>query len=513
MTGERRTGDEQMTTVPDDDGRPGDGRPGDGRPGVGGRTEEHHHLGSGGRFASNTAALVASRLIIALVGWGGTVLIARQLGTEGFGQFTLIFSILGMLSIVTDLGVGRVAVSALLDTDRDRATFAGTYIVLRIVLGFIGYGIAMAVVLLADYPDVVVQATAVAGLVVVFATPSHAYDVAFQVKDRLAPLAVLAVVGRLGQLALTIAIVLQGGMLLWLVVPAVLNDLIVLAWKVPAAHRLMDFRYRIDIGIWKALLKEAVPLATGAAFVTLYYRIDSVMLSKLDTFESVGLYGVAYKFVDLVHFVPSAVAVALLAPLAAAWPDAPGRFHAMTSQALRVLAVTAGAALVGFWLFSADAAELLYGSDYRAAGRATSIVVSAEVLAFAAQVAITALIATGRHRWYPIIAMTGLAINLGLNLFFIPAWSFEGAALATLATEAVVVVLMWRQFARIPGWVDGRQLAKLGRLPLAVLAGLGTGFAASLVTHWIVAAMVAIASYAGLVVALGIIDRSALVRR
>lgn len=493
----RRTAGDQVTAHPNDDGRAG-------------QTEQ---LGSGGRFASNTAALVASRLIIALVGWSGTVLIARQLGLAAFGQFTLIFSILGMLSIVTDLGVGRIAVSALLDRDQDRATFAGTYIVLRTVLGFVGYGIAMAFVVLAGYPNIVVQATAVAGLVVVLATPSHAYDVAFQVRDRLAPLAVVAVVGRLGQLALTIVIVLQGGMLLWLVVPAVLNDLIVLAWKIPAAHRLMDFRYRIDLGIWKALLKEAVPLATGAAFVTLYYRIDSVLLSKLDTFESVGLYGVAYKFVDLVHFVPSAVAVALLAPLAAAWPDAPERFHAMTSQALRVLAVAGGAGLVGAWLFAADGAELLYGAPYRAAGLATSILVTAEVLAFAAQVAITALIATGRHRWYPVIALSGLAINLGLNLLVIPAFSFEGAALTTLATEAFVLVLMWRQFARIPGWTVGQKLSRLERLPLAIAAGLGIGFVGGLVTHWVVAATAAMAAYAGLVVALGVIDRAALRRR
>jgi O-antigen/teichoic acid export membrane protein len=467
-------------------------------------------LGSNGRLASNTAALVLSRLTIAIVGWGGTVLIARQLGTEGFGQFTVIFSILGMLSIVTDLGVGRVAVSALLDRDRDRATFAGSYIILRTVLGVLGYGIAMAVVLVADYPDVVVQATAVAGLVVVLATPSHAYDVAFQVRDRLAPLAIIAVVGRLGQLALTIVIVLRGGTLLWLVVPAVLNDLIVLAWKVPAAHRLLDFRYRVDVGVWRDLLKEALPLATGAAFVTLYYRIDSVMLSKLDSFEAAGLYGVAYKFVDLVHFVPAAVAIALLAPLAASWPDTPARFHAMTSYALRVLAVAGGAAFIGFWLFSADAAELLYGSAYREAGTATAIVVSAEVLAFAAHVAITALIATGRHRWYPIIGMIGLALNLGLNSVLIPAWSFEGAAVATLATEAVVLGLMWSQFTRIPGWANGRQLHGLGRLPVAIAVGLGVGFATDQVVHWIVAAAAAIVAYGATAVWLGVIDREAL---
>lgn len=462
-------------------------------------------VGSPGRFAMNTVSLVASRLVIALVGWAGTVLIARELGTEGFGQFTLIFSLLGMLSIVTDLGVGRVAVSALMDTKIDRPTFAGTYIILRALLGVVGYIIVLIVVIVVDYPSVVVRATAVAGLVVVLATPSHAYDIAFQVRDRLSPLAVMAVVGRLGQLGFTIVVLLRGGSLVWFVVPAVLNDLVVLLWKVPAAHRILDFRYRIDLSVWRALLKEALPLSAGAAFVTLYYRVDSVMLSKMDSFESVGLYGVAYKFVDLVHFVPTAVGIALLVPLTAAWPNSPDRFHVVAAQALRLLAVSAGAALAGFWLFSSDLAALLYGESYRSSGFATAVVVTAETFAYGAQVAITALIATGRHRWYPVITLSGLALNIGLNLVLIPAFSFEGAAVATLATEALVLALLWTRFTRIPGWSTRGALRPLTLLPIALGSALLVGYLLMGLAHWTIAAAASQLTYLGFVVVFGVI--------
>jgi O-antigen/teichoic acid export membrane protein len=58
------------------------------------------------------------------MGWVGTVIIARSLTQEEFGQFTLVFSLLGMLSIVTELGTGRVAISGVLDESGDPATFA-----------------------------------------------------------------------------------------------------------------------------------------------------------------------------------------------------------------------------------------------------------------------------------------------------------------------------------------------------------------------------------------------------
>ncbi|NNF53259.1 MAG: oligosaccharide flippase family protein [Acidimicrobiales bacterium] len=465
-------------------------------------SQERDELNNSVRFGRNTAALLTGRLVVALAGWAGTVLIARDLGTEKFGQFTLVFSLLGMLSIITDLGVGRVAVAALLDSDEDRELFAGTYILLRTVLGGLGYVLAVLIALFGGFPSPVPLAVAIGGLVVVFATPSHAYEIAFQVRDRLTPLAVAESLAKFGQFGLIVALVLRGGTLVWFVIPAVLNDLAILAWKAPAAHRLIGFRYRIDLGIWWALLKEAVPLSLGAAFVTLYYRLDSVMLSKLDDFEAVGAYGVAYKFVDLVHFVPLAVSVALLAPLTAAWPVNVNQFHQRIDHSLRLLGLAAGAGLVGFWLFARETAVLLYGGDYDNVGLATSIVVSGEVLAFVSTVGITALIAVNRHLWYPVITLTGLGLNIALNLWLIPSYSFEGAAVATLITEAVVLGLLWTRLQRIPGWRESRHVRTFWPLPFAVGAGLATGYGLEQVVHWIPAGMAAVGVYAGVAVAL-----------
>jgi O-antigen/teichoic acid export membrane protein len=427
------------------------------------------------RLFANTSALVASRLTVAVLGWGGTIIIARQLDNESFGQFVFVFSLLGMLSIVTDLGVGRLIVGGLV-RDEDPAGLAGTYILLRTLLGFIGYGVAVFVVVLAGYPDPVIHATAVAGLVVVLATPASAYLVAFQVTDRLARVSVAETFGQTAQMALTVAVAIQGGSIVWFTVPAVVNHALVLVWKIPAAHRLIPFRYHIDLGLWWKLLKEAVPLSAGAAFATLYYRVDSVMLASIDDFTAVGLYGVAYKFVDLVHFIPSALSVAILAPLAAAWPDRPLEFAAHVRHGLLLLVIAAGGFAVGFWLFATQAVTLLYGSDFSEAGRTTSIIVSGEALAFVSTLLVVVLIATGRHRAYPIIMLIGLTTNIGLNLILIPRYSFEGAAIATIATEALVLaMLVW--FVVRAGDLLPDGLGSLLRLPVAMAAAGLAGLA------------------------------------
>ncbi len=448
-------------------------------------------------LAVSAGSLVAARVAVAAFGWGGTILIARELGREAFGQFTLVFGLLGMLSIITDLGVGRVALRGMIGAGEDAARYAGSYVVLRACLGLVGYGVVLSFVTLSGYPAVVIQATAVAGLVVVLATPSHAYEVAFQATDRLTLLALASIVGQMAQLALTVALVFGGGTLVWLTVPAVAKEALVLLWKAPMAHRLVEFRYLIDRRIWGQLFREAVPLSLGTAMVTLYYRLDFVMLSKLDDFAAVGVYGVAYKFADVAHFVPSAVSVAILASLVRAWPDDADECRTIIRRAASLLAVVGGLVITQVVVFAPDVLDLLYGNDYATGAAAARILILGEGAAFLSSLAFACLVATGRHRGYPIVTLTGLAVNVVLNIVLIPRYSFEGAAYATLVTEVLVAILMWRLVASIAPLRPLGLLPTAKVIPLAIVSGL-VGLAVASVAPWLVGAAVTTGCYLAL---------------
>ena len=143
----------------------------------------------------------------------------------------------------------------------------------------------------------------------------------FQAHLKLGAVAVAEVLGRAAHLALIVAVALAGGSLLWFLVPAVVAEIVTLGVKLPSARRLVAFRYSVQLPVWLELAREAVPLSIGGALLTLYFRIDSIMLWKLDTFTAVGTYGVAYKFADLAHFVATALTVPILTLLVRSWPD------------------------------------------------------------------------------------------------------------------------------------------------------------------------------------------------
>lgn len=462
-------------------------------------------------LAFSTGSLMVGRLVVAALSWSGTVLVARTLGQEGFGQFTLVFGLLGMLSIVTDLGLGRVAVAGYAAAGADRATYAGSYILLRCVLGVVGYLAAVGWAVVAGYPDRVVAATAVAGLMIVFATPASAYDIAFQIRNRIPLLAVAGVVAQLAQVALTVALVLRGGTLVWFVVPAVLNDLLILLWKAPASHRLIEIVYRLDLRVWGRLLRESAPLTLGAAFATLYYRVDMLMLASLDSFTSVGLYGVARKFVDLLHFAPTALVVALMAPLSTSWLDDRERFATHLRDGAQLLLVVATAALVGTWIFAGDLAAAFYGGEYREAGGAMRLLITAESVGFLSALATTALLAATSLGRYPLITFAGLALNIAVNAVAIPRWSYDGAAATTLLTEALVAALLLRLLATSGvGRGAAPTRAFTGGLVATAALSAAVGLGLRTIAPWPVAAVACGVVFVAATVGIGLLGRSRL---
>lgn len=451
--------------------------------------------GSSG-LVGNASALLVGRLIVAALGWAGTVLIVRSLDAESFGQFAFVFSLLGMMSIVSDLGMGRVAISGVLDPERDRAEFAGTYVVLRSLLGLLAYALCVGFVIIARYPQVVVHATVVAGFVVLLATPSHAYHIAYQSMLRMRTVAVAGVVGQFAQLGVTVALVVAGGSVVWFVVPAVVAEVVILGMLAPRAHRLMPFHYVIRPQIWRAMAREAIPLSIGGAMLTLYNQIDTVMLSRLDTFASVGTYGVAYKFAELARFVATAITTPMLTMLVTSWSLDMARFRFVVRRATALMTFLGGLLVVQSVLFAEPVVVLLYGEDYRSAGAVTGILVVAIVVSFFARLAINVLIASDDHVVYPVVAGMGLALNVGLNAVLIPQRSFTGAALATVVTEVFVLVLLVGAASRLSGLRPigfGFAPAALVVVASAALAGWGAGQ----VVPWPIASAVSVVVYVG----------------
>lgn len=446
---------------------------------------------------SGTGVLFAGRMVVAAMGWVGTLLIARNLGPDRFGAFSFIFNLLGLLGLLADFQTSRIVVREVIDAGDDLDHVVGSFVTFRIALGAVTYAVAVAFVLIGNYPSEVVQGTLVGGLSFFVASATWALVTVSQARLWLRTVAIAMVVAQAVQLAAIVALfVSHDGSLLRFVVPFVIYDVVTLIWMVVAFRRVVRVRPRIEPTRWLNWLKEAAPLAIGSTLGTLYFRIDGVMLSKLGNLRDVGIYQIGYKFSDLLAFMAPALLGAVLPLLIRAFPDRVAEFRRTFRQAFVVFLAFGVFATVTFAVLCGPAIITLYEAKYAGSVRPARILLIGQALNLFTQLTFVTLVASGRRRIYPIATLVGVITNVTLNFILIPKYSVMGAAIATVVTEVIVLSILGYAIRDLP-------VRPLPWRPLAVVAVSGALLAGALlalrtVVSWEVALVASIVIYPGL---------------
>lgn len=443
--------------------------PGGGVPGASAAPSQNRSL------LTNSSAMVISRVITAVFGWAGTVVIARTLSPEDWGKYSFIFGLLGIMALVTDLGVGRVVLARLTADDHDEAQqVAGSFILLRILLGLIGFAVAVLYAWATGLSVTLVAVVAFAATGVVLATPSNALLVLYQARLRLVPLAIWDIVAQIVQFALVLAVAASAPTLAWFVVPSVIKEVVVLVARGAGVLRgRLGPRPVFSAGTryWGEMLREAIPISIGFALIMLLTKVDILILQRLDSYDAVGMYAIGYKFSDLVIIVTVTISVPFTTVLIKAWPHDAETFRHRTRQAMVVAGGLGALAVIGFWPTAQFFIGLLYGETFTPASDAARLLVLASAISGVTNIGIVALVAARKLTVFPWVAAAGVLLNVGLNYLVIPHFSYDGAAAATLVTEALmffVCLIVVQRSLRITGVVAWGPLARQILLAAAV---------------------------------------------
>ncbi len=188
-----------------------------------------------------------------------------------------------------------------------------------------------------------------------------------------------------------------------------------------------------------AVVRRSAPFAVSFVMIQLYYSADFVLLGYLTTSAAVGQYLVAYKL-PLVLLGYASLWITVFYPHAATQEPAAltrqiGLFTTFTL--VLVAPLCAGSFVLGEPLVT-----LLFGAGYGPAGSYFELLMIA--VAFAAVDANIGqvLLATGHERAFAYGVGLGAFVNLTLNLLLIPWLGPQGAAIATIVAEAVVLAFM-----------------------------------------------------------------------
>lgn len=413
------------------------------------------------RAAGNLGWLVAERGLRLGLNFGVGIWVSRYLGPEQFGSLSYVMAVVAVVSILAELGLDAVVRREVIAAPEAAASVVAGARWLRFAGGVAGYVLLGGVMAWGGTNAEERVLLLVFGLTL-FQPALWVVDLWFHARLE-AKYATMAQVGALAVgAAVRIALVLGKAPVTafaWAAVGEMAVAALLLGLLARRRGLMAPVRW-VDRAVLRRLLAESWPLMASGFAVVLYMRIDAVMLRVIRDESEVGIYAAATRFAEIWYFVPVALASSLLPALLRARERGVAAYRRRWQQmfdlnaALAFVIAIAGAATAP-WLV-----RVCYGEAYAASASVLVLHIWSCVFVFLGVARGQWLVNEKRSYFYLGASVAGAVANVGLNMWLIPVWGANGAAVATLVSFAGSAWLssFFHPGVREVGWMQTRAL-------------------------------------------------------
>ena len=223
------------------------------------------------------------------------------------------------------------------------------------------------------------------------------------------------------------------------------------------------------------IIKAGIPYAMVALFMTLYWRMDSVMLERLlpDGKLQAGAYAQSFRLFDAFSMIPVMFGGMLL-PVFSRELSSSHDLRPIVSIASKMLVVPLGIVVAALVVWPGEVLDLLYTTPIEDSVNSYRLLMIALVPVSLIYIYSTILTAAGRMTLLAVITGTVMIINMILNAILIPRMTITGSAIAALVSQTAVAILCMAMVHRKLFHLDlaKRALPFLGMLSVTLLTGL-----------------------------------------
>lgn len=386
--------------------------------------------------------------------------VAQHLGPAGFGTLNYALAITGLIGVFSTLGLDGVFYRELVRSPHQAFSLTGTVFWSRMAAALLLY-VPVAIVAFGQQGGDARAAILISGFSL-FASALTVFNAHFEIRLAARYVVWAANGSFLVCTAVRFWLVSQGASVApfaatYLIEPALTAATLYVFYRREGGS-LRGWRWERPLA--GTMLRESWPLLLSGLAVMVYMRIDQVMLAQLRGDADVGIFCAALRLSEVWYFIPMALSSSLFPSLVRSRDHGPeiykqrlGRYYDMNAALayliILVLAPTAP------WIFS-----VVYGKGFAGAEGVFQIHLWACLFVFLGVARGGYLLNEGFTRFTFMATTGGAIINIGLNFVLIPKYGPEGAAWATIISQAMSTTIsswMWKQ-TRANGWLQIRAL-------------------------------------------------------
>lgn len=450
--------------------------------------------------AKNTAFLTAGELVTRVLSFLLVVGVARYLGDIGLGAFAFAFAFTDLLLNFADLGIPTYVTREIAKNKATTGSYVSNVFGLRLAMAplILMAGIVAAFVINATTAQTrLILILATAGMALNFLTDS--FRTVFIAHQRAAYYSALIILERLIFAAGGLAMLMMGYGLVPVLGMFVLSHFVsLLTTSYVVRKKFATFSIRFDKAAIIQIVRKSSMFWISNFLRVMYQRADTLMLSAIKGFAATGLYGAAYRITEALTFIPIVVVTALFPALSKLNTQSKESVKMVYEKALYYMLIAAVPMAVGLTLTADRVVLFFYGQEFAASIIALKLLVWAEALIFVHYIMGFLLNAIDKQHLFTIVTAAYTAANIVLNLALIPRYSYIGAGITAVITQAIAVLALYYLCTK-NGY--GFNVFKLIYKPAIAASGMAVALAGLKGTHLLIAAPAAAAVYITLLAA------------
>lgn len=414
-------------------------------------TRQHQRVA--GRIFKNFGFLTAGKLLGDVFTFLMFVILAREFGQQGIGEYSFAMALTSFLMIMADYGLTVLSIKEMSRIRGSVVKYYSEILTIRLIMVLLACCLLFIITSLLSLSERAWQVMILVGSFQIIYSVLEGVGSIFIAREKMLYKGLLEFSTKSSSALICIAVVYVGGglaeSLIVLPVIAVLHVIV--------AHVLVFKKIgKLQFGVtWKrllAILHEARSYVGFDFLEQLAVRTDVVFIGFMLGVAAVGVYNVAYRVVFVLLFLPYLAAVALL-PLAS-------RLHKKSQQELEALyhsslniAVLIGLPIAaGIWLIAPVLIDVIFGKEFIESAQILRLLAVILFFACFSSVIGAFLTASDRQGERTRCQWTSAWVSVLGNLVLIPLLGIIGAAYATIFSTGLLALLLAHRMRATFGW-------------------------------------------------------------
>ena len=390
----------------------------------------------------NMSWLFVSQIITSICGFIWTILMARYLGVQQYGIFGFAVSLTGILCILFDFGIGLHSVRHIA-TDYDSAPkYLGNAIPLKGLFSIFGFFVILIVLIIMKCDQLTITVTLLITIEQIIKKFVELMTATFQAFEEGKFQGISnTLLNVLTFIFILIAIYTDLGLYGISIAYIIANILaLVYCYHVLTKH-LTKPNYELDKEFCKMITIASLPFAASVILSSIYYSIDMVMLTNIVGSYATGIYNATYKLIGVLTLFYGIYSAVIFPVMSKFFKNNESMLLTLYEKSIKYLLLAIIPIAIATMYYSKDIIHLIYGHQYDAASSILSILIWTVCLLFVSGAGNTLLNASYKDVTVTKIYAIAAVFNVALNFILIPYLSYDGAAITTVLSDVLIVII------------------------------------------------------------------------